>query len=178
MIRSFLGGSDEIRDGEERENQSLDDADDHVESKDSERKNLRNGREKTQMCEDHCGSDHQQHLARKNISEQPHRKRHRASEFVDDVDGEHRDAEIPRFYEQMLVIPESVTANPDKLDQEDRCDGERSSRIEVGGRRLADKGEQPDLVQEQNEDEDRDDVGYKWSAVFAQNAGCQFAQGA
>src|SRR5215469_2994166 len=173
LVRFVLKRRDEVCCRQQREHDCLDESDDHIERIDEYGRRVRELRYRNRadrdVCEDDGADDDEQHLAGEDVAEEPHRERHRPRELVDDHDRQHRDAEAERLDDEMAVVTEALARDADDLDEDDDEDSERSGRVQIGGRRLADEREQPDLVEREDEQEQRDDERHERHAVTAED---------
>src|SRR6195952_1663072 len=143
------GGGEELHDGEQREEQRLDGADEEVEEL------PRGVREPEAPPRDE--RDHRDHdRAREDVAEQSQRERDRLGDLFDDVQRGERDIGLHEPLQRpCALLPEAPDPGGDE-DEQRECVG----HVHVGRRRPEDLGvtggEQPDPVREQDEGEQRD----------------------
>src|ERR1700736_1740088 len=154
----FLGRCQgEIDDGEQREDERLNRTDQEVEELDPDRGDRRDHRDVHRpyhdVRRDDRGDHEQQQFAGQDVERQAHREHDRASDLLDQVDREQKHVRL----EEVRIRLDPALANGEELDADEDADRERGGRVEIGGRRAAEREpqrleeEDAELVQDPNE---------------------------
>src|SRR5579872_3595515 len=169
----------QVHDREQRKHERLHGADEKVEELHEKRNDRHREREAHRtdhhLRDDDRRDDDEEQLADPNIEEESCRKRRRPREVFENIywrEPPHRLGDVRQMLEPVLPYAH----RPRKEEDDER---ERDRRVDVAGRRTAERQsehlerEHPELIQQEDEDKERDEERNERFAFFTKRALCQ-----